>query len=159
LLLLAGATISGFGFIASDILSSPRILFALGRDGILPRSLTHVHPRFHTPDVAILTYSLLAFLLSSVSTFESLAVMANVAALFLYMICCAAAWELIRRNVQTESQPFGFRGERIVPIISIGLIIWILAHATAREFKIAGSVFIIGSALYGLRIAFARKTA
>ena len=37
LLLLAAATISSFGFIASDILSSPRILFAFGRDGILPR--------------------------------------------------------------------------------------------------------------------------
>ncbi len=70
LLLLGAATISSFGFIASDILSSPRILFALGRDGILPRSLTHVHPRFRTPDVAIIVYALLAFLFSLCSTFE-----------------------------------------------------------------------------------------
>ena len=37
--LVAAATISSFGFVASDILSSPRILFALGRDGILPTQL------------------------------------------------------------------------------------------------------------------------
>ncbi len=153
LLLLGGATISGFGFIASDILSSPRILFALGRDGILPRSLTHVHPRFRTPDVAIIIYALLAFLFSLSSTFESLAVMANVAALLLYLVCCAAAFVLMRRDVQTDAPPFNFPGARIIPLISIVLIIWILAQATAREFKIAGAVFLVGTLLYLLRVA------
>src|SRR5437588_7124802 len=69
LLLLAGATISASGFVASDILSSPRILFAFGRDGVLPRWMAHVHPRWHSPDVAILFYSTVAFLLSLTSTF------------------------------------------------------------------------------------------
>ncbi|HSP44579.1 MAG TPA: APC family permease [Chthoniobacterales bacterium] len=148
LLLLAGATISGFGFIASDILSSPRILFAFGRDGILPRFIAHVHPRWRSPDVAILVYSAVAFLLSLTSTFASLAIMANVAALLLYIICCAAAWELIRRNVRTETAPFTFPGASMVPIVSIVAIIWILSHATMREFKITGAVFGVGSLLY-----------
>jgi amino acid transporter len=148
LLLLAGATISGFGFIASDILSSPRILFAFGRDGILPRSLAHVHPRWRSPDAAILIYSTVAFLLSLTSTFASLAIMANVAALLLYIICCAAAWELMRRNVRTETAPFTFPGASIVPILSIIAIIWILSHATAWEFEVNGAVFGVGSVLY-----------
>jgi amino acid transporter len=148
LLLLAGATISGFGFIASDILSSPRILFAFGRDGILPRWLAHVHPRWHSPDAAILIYTTVAFLLSLTSTFASLAIMANVAALLLYIICCAAAWELMRRNVRTEAAPFTFPGASIVPILSIIAIIWILSHATAWEFAVNGAVFGVGSALY-----------
>jgi basic amino acid/polyamine antiporter, APA family len=154
LLLLAGATISSFGFIASDILSSPRILFALGRDGILPRSLTHVHPRYRTPDVAIIVYAALAFLFSLTSSFEALAVMANVAALLLYLVCCAAAFVLMRRDVRTETPPFNFPGARIVPLISIVLIIWILAQATSREFKIAGAVFLVGTVLYLIRITF-----
>jgi amino acid transporter len=152
LLLLGGATISSFGFIASDILSSPRILFALGRDGILPRSLTHVHPRFRTPDVAITVYALLAFLFSLSSTFEALAVMANVAALLLYFVCCAAAFVLMRRDVRTEEKPFNFPGARLVPLVSIVLIIWILAQATSREFKIAGAVFLVGTLLYLIRV-------
>ncbi len=153
MLLLGGATISSFGFIASDILSSPRILFALGRDGILPRSLTHVHPRFRTPDVAIIVYTVLAFLFSLSSTFEALAVMANVAALMLYLVCCAAAFVLMRRDVRTEEKPFNFPGARIVPLISIVLIIWILAQATSREFKMAAGVFAVGTLLYLVRVA------
>src|SRR5438067_3467644 len=34
LLLLVGATVSSFGYLASDILNTPRTLFAFGRDGI-----------------------------------------------------------------------------------------------------------------------------
>ena len=152
LLLLAGATISAFGFIASDILSSPRILFALGRDGILPKSVARVHPRFHTPHVAIILYTVLAFLFSLTSTFEGLAIMANVAALFLYIVCCAAAWELMRRNVRTESEPFMFPGARLVPFISVVAIIWILAHATWVEFRVAAGVFVAGTILYLVRV-------
>lgn len=148
LLLLAGATVSGFGFIASDILSSPRILFAFGRDGILPRFLAHVHPSWRSPDVAILTYSVIAFVLSLTSSFASLAIMANVAALLLYVICCAAAWELMRRDVRTETAPFTFPGARVVPVISIVAIGWILSHATLKEFAVNGAVLAVGSALY-----------
>ncbi|HEX8076489.1 MAG TPA: amino acid permease, partial [Chthoniobacterales bacterium] len=147
-LLLAGAIISGFGFIASDILSSPRILFAFGRDGILPRVLAHVHPRWRSPDIAILVYTTVAFALSLTSSFAALAIMANVAALLLYIICCAAAFELIRRDVRTEAAPFMFPGALLVPIVSVLAIIWILSHATMREFAVNGAVFGIGSVLY-----------
>ncbi|MGZ5538287.1 MAG: APC family permease, partial [Chthoniobacterales bacterium] len=60
-ILVLGATISAFGFITSDILSSPRMLFALGRDGVLPPWFAHVHKRYHSPDSAIVVYAALAF--------------------------------------------------------------------------------------------------
>ncbi|MEY2499975.1 MAG: hypothetical protein QOI07_309 [Verrucomicrobiota bacterium] len=157
LLLLAGATISGFGFIASDILSSPRILFAFGRDGILPRVLAHVHPRFRSPDVAILVYTVAALVLSLTSSFAELAIMANVAALLLYIICCAAAWELMRRDVRTEARPFTFPGASVVPIVSIIAIIWILSHAKWDEWRPNVWVFGVGSALYLTQILLGRR--
>jgi basic amino acid/polyamine antiporter, APA family len=158
LLLLAGATISAFGFVASDILSSPRILFAFGRDGMLPRWFAHTHPRWRSPDIAILIYTAIAFLFSITSTFASLAIMANVAALLLYVICCAAAWELMRRDVRAESDPFTFAGASFVPPLAILAIIWILAHATAREFVVNGAVFAVGSALYLVQLAIRQRT-
>ncbi len=156
LMLLAGATISSFGGVTSFILSSPRILFALGRDGILPRSVAHVHPRFHSPDVAILIFSTLALILSLTSSFESLAIMANVAALLVYAMCCAASWQLMRTNVRTESAPFDFAGAQIVPFISIALIVWLLARATGREWLVTAAVIPVASILYALRRATSR---
>ena len=158
LLLLAGATISCLGYVTSDVLSSPRIFYAFGRDGILPRAFAHVHPRFRSPDLAIVVYTLIALAFSLTSTFESLAVMANVAALLLYTVCCAAAWKLMRSDIRTDGEPLSFPGAKLVPVISIAAIAWILSHATLREFVVTAAVLAVGSALYLARTALARPT-
>ena len=159
LLLLVGATISSFGYVTSDILNTPRTLFAFGRDGVLPKWFAHVHPRFRSPDVAIIVYAALSLVLSLSSTFEGLAVMANVAALLLYILCCAASWQLMRRDVRTDGKPFGFPGAQVLPFVAIAIIIWILAHATAREFIVLGAVLATGSILFFLRRMLATKPA
>ena len=150
-ILLAGATISAFGFVTSDILSSPRLIFAFGRDGALPAWFAHVHARYHSPDVAIITYAVLAFGLSVTGTFEKLAVLSNVAVLLMYLLCCAACWFLVQRDVRTDGQPFNFPGMKIVPALAILAIIWILAHATLFEFAVNGIVLAIASVLYFVR--------
>ena len=148
LLLLVGATISSFGYVTSDVLNSPRTLFAFGRDRILPRWFAHVHPRFRSPDVAIVAYVAVAFALSLSSSFEGLAVMANVAALLLYIMCCAASWQLTRRDVRADGPPFRLPGGPVLPFVAIGVIIWMLTNATRREFIVLGAVLAVGSLLY-----------
>lgn len=156
-ILVAGATISAFGFVTSDILSSPRMIFAFGRDGVIPSWFAHVHPRYRSPDVAIITYAVLAFALSVSGTFEQLAVLSNVAVLLMYLLCCAACWLLVQRDVRTDGQPFDFPGMKIVPALAIVAIIWILAHATAREFAVNGIALVIASILYLLRTSLRRS--
>lgn len=151
-ILLAGATISAFGFVTSDILSSPRMIFAFGRDGALPQFFARVHPRFRTPDVAIITYALLAFALSISGTFEKLAVLSNVAVLLMYLLCCAACWVLIAKNFsETGEKPLTFPGMQIVPALAIIAIIWIISHATLWEFEVNAIVLVIASILYFVR--------
>src|SRR5216110_1631597 len=159
MVLLAGASISAFGFVTSDILSSPRMIFAFGRDGALPQFFTHVHPRYRSPDVAIITYALLAFALSISGTFEKLAVLSNVAVLLMYLLCCASCWVLVRRDVRADgAQPFNFPGMKIVPALAIIAIIWILAHATAREFVVTGIVLALASIVYLIRVQLPQKS-
>jgi APA family basic amino acid/polyamine antiporter len=150
-ILLAGATFSAFGFVTSDILSSPRMLFALGRDGTLPAWFAHVHPRYRTPNRAIVAYAAVAFALSVTGTFEGLAVLSNVAVLLMYLLCCAACWFLVQRDVRADGPPFNFPGMKIVPALAIIAIIWILAHATLWEFAVNGIVLAIATILYLLR--------
>ena len=155
-ILLAGATFSAFGFVTSDILSSPRMLFALGRDGTLPAWFAHVHPRYRTPNRAIITYAVIAFGLSTTGTFEKLAVLSNVAVLLMYLLCCAACWFLVQRDVRADGTPFNFPGMKIVPALAILAIIWILAHATLWEFTVNGIVLAVASVLYLLRTRIRR---
>jgi len=157
-ILIAGATISAFGFVTSDILSSPRMIFAFGRDGALPTFFAHVHPRYRSPDVAIITYAVLAFSLSVTGTFEQLAVLSNVAVLLMYLLCCAGCWFLVQRDVRTEGQPFNFPGMKIVPALAIIAIIWILSHATVREFAVNGILLALASVVYLIRGQVRRKS-
>ena len=157
-ILIAGATISAFGFVTSDILSSPRMIFAFGRDGALPAFFAHVHPRYRSPDVAIITYAVLAFSLSVTGTFEQLAVLSNVAVLLMYLLCCAGCWFLVQRDVRTEGQPFNFPGMKIVPALAIIAIIWILSHATVREFAVNGILLALASVVYLIRGQVRRKS-
>ena len=150
-LLLVGATISAFGFVTSDILSSPRVIFAFGRDGMLPAWFAHIHPRFRTPNRAIVSYCAIVFMLSLSSTFQQLAILANVAVLLLYVLCCAAALELMRRDVRSDGAPFHFPGAHIIPVLAIVVTVWILAHATRKEYVVTAVVLAIASILFLFR--------
>ena len=150
-LMLAGLAISAFGFATSDILSSPRILFAFGRDAFIPKWFAHVHPQFHTPDVAIITYAAIAFTLSFSSTFQRLAILSNMAVLLLYVLCCLAALELNRRDIRSDGTPFKFPGAILAPILAIVVIIWILAHAKRDEFEVTAACIAAASILYLIR--------
>jgi len=168
-LLLAGAAISAFGFVTSDILSSPRIIFAFGRDRVLPRWFAHVHPRYRSPDVAIVTYAAIGFALSLTGTFERLAVLSNVAVLLMYLLCCAACWFLVQRDIRTNGgeRVFNFAGMKIVPALAIAVIIWILGQASFSEssigndtragLRLAVVVLVIASVLYFVRKFAARS--
>ena len=157
-LMLVGLAVSAFGWTTSDILSSPRIIFAFGRDGFLPEWFAHVHPRFHTPDVAIITYAAAAFVLSFSSTFQKLTVLSNMAVLLLYILCCLAALELNRRDIRSDGTPFKFRGGSLVPIVAVILIVWVLAHGRKDEFVITAICLTVASFLFLIRQALTSRS-
>ncbi|MEO8439467.1 MAG: amino acid permease [Spartobacteria bacterium] len=147
-LMLTGASISAFGFLVSDVLSSPRVLFALGRDRFLPKAFSQIHPRFRTPHIAILTYCAIASVLSLSSTFQQLAILSNVAVLVLYFLCCGAALQLMRRDPPGAVRPFHFRGAWIFPVLGIAISLVILAQATGKELAITAVVLAAASILF-----------
>jgi APA family basic amino acid/polyamine antiporter len=136
--LLAGGTISIFGYVAGDMLGTPRALFALARDGVLPASLARVHPRYRTPHLAIVVYAIAVAALAISSTFERLVIIANVSALLLYLLCVAASYELQRRDVRMAGTPFNLPGGMLIQLLAGAGIVWLVSQATAREFVIQG---------------------
>ena len=133
-LLLIGATISMFGYLGGMTLSMPRMLFALARDGFLPRALAAVHPVHRSPQAAIVVQSLIALVLAVSGTFEKLAVLANVSALALYFGCAVAAWKL-------GQSP-------IVPALACGVIVWLFTGLTTDEWLGFGVCIAAGTIVY-----------
>lgn len=150
--LIVGAVISMFGYLSANVLSEPRGLFALSRDRFLPRALSAVHPRFHTPHRAILLYGFIVASIALSGTFEELAVFANLAALSLYFLCAVAALVLRRRDVRTDGDPFLAPGGALVPIAACASITWLFYETVERDQFIALLiVLVVIFALYALR--------
>ena len=147
-LILLGAMCSMFGYLSGDMLSSPRNLYAFARAGVLPAVLARVHPTRQTPHVAIWTHAALVFVLASTNSFEHLLVVSNVAGLALYLMGCAAAMELTRRNVQGAGVPFAIPGTHVVPILASVVILLIMSSATAKEMMVTAGTLGVASLLY-----------
>jgi amino acid transporter len=151
-LVLLGAIVSMFGYVSGDMLGSPRTLFAFARDGVLPSVVARVHPRFHTPYVAIVLHAVIVATVSISSSFTQLAVLANVAALTLYLMCVSASYELQRRDVRAdEGIPFAVPGGPVVPILAAAVIVWLLSNATRREFGVEALVLAVAALFYFIR--------
>jgi basic amino acid/polyamine antiporter, APA family len=150
--LIVGAVVSMFGYLSANVLSEPRGLFALSRDGFLPRILTRVHPRYHTPNLAIVVYGALVAAIALTGTFEQLAIFANLAALMVYFLCAVAALVLRRRDVRMAGEPFQIPGGPTVPIAACAAIVWLFYETVQRDQLIAlVIVLVVIFALYGLR--------
>ena len=143
-LLLAGASISMFGYLGGVTMSIPRIVYALARDGFLPAALASIHPRRNVPQAAILFQAVITLALALSGTFEKLAILANVSALALYLGCAIAAWRL-------GQSP-------IVPMLACGVIAWLLSGLTIDEWLGFGACIAVASLVYVLSLSTRRTS-
>lgn len=140
-LILVGMAVSMFGYVSGMTLAVPRALYAFARDGFIPSPIAAIHPRFHTPHVAILIQTIVVIALATTGTFESLAVIANGSILLVYAACALAVIQLRRKNVQESGTPFTVPFAAVIPVVAFLIIAWILKSLSATEWKwLAGIV-------------------
>jgi basic amino acid/polyamine antiporter, APA family len=150
-LMLGGTLISMLGYVSGDALCSPRNLYAFGRDGFIPAAFGRVHSESRTPRLAIWTHTAVVFTIASTGSFESLAIIANVATLSLYLMACLAAMSLTRRNVQTDDPPFVVPGAALIGIGAMAAVLFVMSSATLKEFGATAVTLGIASVLYLVR--------
>lgn len=134
-LLIATASVSMGGFLLGNLLGSSRLLYALGRDGLLPRTLGRITQVHRVPLVAILVHGGLACALAIGGSFERLALISGGANCVVYILVAAASWQLQRRDVRGAGAPFRVPGGALVPLLSIALMAAILTTLTRAEWS------------------------
>ena len=66
----AGIAISTLGFLSQNLLTGPRVYFAMARDGTFFESVARVHPRTRVPIVAIVLQGAIAAVLALSGSYE-----------------------------------------------------------------------------------------
>jgi len=155
-ILLVTAALSCFGCVSADIMATPRSLFAGSNDGMFPKFLGKVHPKFATPHVAVTTYGSLIFIFSISGGFKQLAILASAAILIVYLGVILATVKLRSTN-RASDKSFRAPGGLTVPLIGIATIVWLLTSLT--KWEILSAIIFIAAVcvIYFVTRKFKRK--
>jgi APA family basic amino acid/polyamine antiporter len=101
------------------MLSQPRIMLAMARDGLLPRGFfAAVHERFRTPYKSTILTGCFVALAAGLLPLRLLAELVNIGTLFAFVIVCAAVL-IMRRTDPDAERPFRVWGAPLTPILGI----------------------------------------
>jgi APA family basic amino acid/polyamine antiporter len=128
----AGMAISMLVTLNGTIMSGARVPFAVARDGYFFSALADVHPRFHTPSVAIVLQAVLSIaLLLLGGNFRQLFSLAIFAEWLFYMIAGSTLFVFRWRDPQA-ARPYRVFGYPFVPAVFI-IVAAVLLCYTFRE--------------------------
>jgi len=152
----AGAAITGVGALASvsgtdetEVMGTARLIYAMSGDGLLPKGLGKVHPRFKTPYVAVIIEGVIALALvpfSGISTLISFAVF-NLGVCYL-LVCLAL-------SVLKKNDEHGLRGQNILPWLGVGISAYLLYSTSFLDKAIGSTAILLGIPIY---LYFSKKT-
>jgi basic amino acid/polyamine antiporter, APA family len=118
-LVSVGMAISMLVTLNGSIMSGGRIPFAVARDGYFFKSLAEVHPRFHTPSVAIVVQGAMAVILllggGAFKDFFSLAIFAE----WLFYMLAASTIFVFRVREPNAPRPYRAWGYPVVPALFV----------------------------------------
>jgi len=125
ILIAAGALLAIAGVNSGIALTGPRNLFALSADGLFPAVFRKIHPKFHTPYVAIGVNTLLTLILSLTGTFEYLIFASVLVSILQYIPTCLAVI-VLRRKRPDIPKSYTIPGGYIIPCLALLICFWIL---------------------------------
>jgi APA family basic amino acid/polyamine antiporter len=101
------------------MLSQPRVLLAMARDGLIPESFfAAVHEKFRTPWKATILTGIFVSIMAGLLPLRVLAELVNIGTLFAFVVVCAAVL-IMRRTNPDAPRPFRAPFVPLTPILGI----------------------------------------
>src|SRR5437867_8891737 len=111
--------LSTFGAANAIILTSARVYFSMGQDGMFPALMGRAHPSFHTPAASLAVQAAWSIALLFSGTFDTLTDTLIFVSWFFY---AANAWAVVvlRRREPDAPRPFKVPWYPLVPVLFVG---------------------------------------
>ena len=138
------AMISIFAALNGSILTGARVPYAMARDGIFFRPVSRVHPRFHTPGVAILALSGWSAILVLSGRYDQLYTYVIFASWILYAMATASVI-VLRKKRPDLPRPYRTIGYPIVPVLFVAtaILLEVFTLKDSPRESISGIVLIL----------------
>lgn len=100
------------------LMAQPRILFAMSRDGLLPKGLAYVHPKYKTPFVTTWLTGIIVAVAAAFTPIKIVAELCSIGTLFAFIIVCAGV--IVLRYTRPDiDRAFKVPGGVILPVLGI----------------------------------------
>ena len=100
------------------LLGQSRVFYSMSRDGLLPKTFSIVHPKFHTPWKCNLVFMFFVSLFSGLVPIAKLGTMTSIGTLLAFVLVCAGI--IIMRKTHPElKRPYRTPFVPLVPILGI----------------------------------------
>ena len=144
-IITTGVMISAVGNLIGIVLAGSRLPFAMAEHQYLPTLLARIHPRFHTPHVAILLTAFLGLILGITGTFTYTLSLTAISKLVTFIGVCAALPALRARDAAP-----GFRAPAgtFLSIVAVLLCTWLLFNSGWRGLRDVGIAAAAGLCIY-----------
>jgi len=130
------------------MLSQPRVMLALARDGLVPKGFFgDIHPKFRTPWKSTILTGLFVATMAGLIPLSILAEMTSIGTLFAFVIVCGAVLVMRRTNPNAE-RPFRAPFVPLVPILGILTCLLLMFSLPAANWWRLIVWLLIGLAIY-----------
>ncbi len=133
------------------MLAVPRLTLSLAENRLLPQWFGRIHSRFHSPANSIIFLGSLSALLALSGSFVRLAIASSLTRLITYAVCIAAL-PVIKKRAEPEARQraFNLKGGYTIPVIALGLCVWMASHSSAESWKFVAALLAAGLLLYAI---------
>lgn len=150
-LIAAGIAISTLGFCNISMIGAARVFQVMGADGVFFRSAGRLHPRWRSPNVALLLLAAWACALALTGTFDQLLNYSTVGD-WLGMAAVIATLFWYRRAHAAEPATFRTPWYPLLPLAFLAVVLWVVAVTIWNHPRDAGMGALI--TLAGLPVYF-----
>jgi APA family basic amino acid/polyamine antiporter len=155
----AGMALSMLVALNGTIMSGARVPFAMARDGYFFQAMAEVHPRFHTPSIALIVQlGLSIVLLLFAGNFRQLFSLAIFAEWLFYMISASTVF-VLRKQEPNAPRPYRTWGYPLVPAMftmAAAVLLYYTFTENLRNSAWGVAVILAGVPIY---LYFARRKA
>lgn len=129
------------------MLGQARVLFAMARDGLLPRGLSKVHPRFGTPYKITIITGLFVAALAGVVPLSELSKLVSIGTLFAFVLVSVGVIILRRTRPELE-RSFRVPAVPWIPALAILSCLWLMVNLSVETWARFVIWLLIGFVIY-----------
>jgi APA family basic amino acid/polyamine antiporter len=124
-----------------------RVIFAMSRDGLLPKRLSHIHPRYATPFFNTWVVGIVFAVIAAFVPLNVLAELINIGTLAAFSLIAIAVM-VLRRTRPDLHRGFRCPGVPVVPVLAVGLCLFLMSHLQAVTWIAFAVWMVIGLVVY-----------